>query len=307
MSILVVGSVAYDALETPFGKREKILGGAATHFSASASFFSPVCLVGVVGGDFDETELDFLKKRGVDLSGLQIQKEGKTFFWKGKYGYDLHEAQTLDTQLNVFAKFNPTLPQHFCKAPFVFLANIDPELQLQVLKQVEKPKLTAMDTMNFWIQGKREALLNTLAHVDCLLINESEARQLAEEYNLTKAFKKIRAWGPKILVVKQGEYGALLFADDFVFSAPGYPLEDLKDPTGAGDSFAGGFIGFLAKQKAALTEPNLKQAVICGSTMASFQVEDFGLERMKRLTRDEILERFGGFKKLSHFEKTFAF
>lgn len=304
MTILVVGSVAYDGLETPFGKRARILGGAATHFSASASFFAPVQLVGVVGGDFDEKELDFLKKRGVDLSGLQIQKEGKTFFWKGKYGYDLNEAKTLDTQLNVFAAFNPVLPENFRRAPYVFLANIDPELQLKVLKQVQKPKFAAMDTMNFWIQGKKEALLNTLKHVDCLLINESEARQLAEEYNLTKAFKKIRSWGPKILVVKQGEYGAMLFADNFVFSAPGYPLEDLKDPTGAGDSFAGGFVGFLAKHQAPLTEENLKHAVVCGSAMASFQVEDFGLERMRTLTKGEIQERFRGFKKLSHFEET---
>lgn len=304
MTILVVGSVAYDGLETPFGKRERILGGAATHFSASASFFAPVQLVGVVGTDFDEKELDFLKKRGVDLSGLKIEKEGKTFFWKGKYGYDLNEAQTLDTKLNVFAAFNPTLPRHFTKAPYVFLANIDPELQLKVLKQVENPKLTAMDTMNFWIKGKKAALINTLGHVDVLLINEAEARQLAEEYNLTKAFKKIRSWGPGILVVKQGEYGAMLFTEDFVFSAPGYPLENLKDPTGAGDSFAGGFIGFLAKKGAALTEANLKHAVVCGSAMASFQVEDFGLERMRRLTKQEIQERFRAFKKLSHFEET---
>ena len=204
MTILVVGSVAYDGLETPFGKKKRILGGAATHFSASASFFAPVQLVGVVGADFDERELDFLKGRGVDLSGLQIEKNGKTFFWKGKYGYDLNEAQTLETRLNVFAAFNPTLPEKFRQTPYVFLANIDPELQLRVLKQVAKPKFTAMDTMNFWIQGKKEALLNTLGHVDCLLINESEARQLAGEYNLTKAFKKIRGWGPKILVVKQG-------------------------------------------------------------------------------------------------------
>ncbi|MBI4125755.1 MAG: sugar kinase [Deltaproteobacteria bacterium] len=304
MTILVVGSVAYDGLETPFGKKERILGGAATHFSASASFFAPVQLVGVVGGDFDEKELDFLKRRGVDLAGLQIQKEGKTFFWKGKYGYDLNEAQTLDTQLNVFAEFNPALPENFRSASHIFLANIDPELQVKVLKQVQKPKLVAMDTMNFWIQGKRKELLNTLRHADCLLVNESEARQLTGEYNLTKAFKKIRSWGPKILVVKQGEYGAMLFADDFVFSAPGYPLEDLKDPTGAGDSFAGGFIGFLAKKNAPLTEENLKHAVVCGSTMASFQVEDFGLERMRTLTKKEIQERFQAFKKLSHFEET---
>lgn len=302
MSILVVGSVAYDDLETPFGRRERVLGGAATHFSASASFFAPVQLVGVVGGDFDMEELGFLKTRGVDLSGLRTEKEGKTFHWQGRYGYDLNDAQTLATHLNVFAHFNPTLPENFCKAPYVFLANIDPELQQKVLAQVSKPKLVAMDTMNYWIEGKPQALKKTLAKVDILLINETEARQLANEYNLIKAFKKIRQWGPKILVVKQGEYGAMLFTDDFIFSAPGYPLEDLKDPTGAGDSFAGGFVGFLAKTQAPLHETNLKHAVICGSAMASFQVEDFGLERMKNLTKREIQERFEAFKHLSHFE-----
>lgn len=299
----MVGSVAYDDLETPFGKKAKVLGGAATHFSASASFFSKVQLVGVVGGDFDETELEFLKDRGVDLSGLRVEKQGKTFHWKGRYGFDLNAAQTLETQLNVFAHFDPQLPKHFQSAPYVFLANIDPELQLNVLSQAAKPKFTAMDTMNYWIEGKRDALKKTLAKVDCLLVNESEARQLAGEYNLIKAFKKIRSWGPKIVVVKQGEYGAMLFTDTFIFSAPGFPLEDLKDPTGAGDSFAGGFVGFLAKTQAPLNETNLKHAVICGSTMASFQVEDFGLERMRRLTQKEIQERFQAFKKLSHFEE----
>lgn len=304
MSILVVGSVAYDDLETPFGRRERVLGGAATHFSASASFFSKVQLVGVVGGDFDETELEFLKDRGVDLSGLRVERQGKTFHWKGRYGFDLNAAQTLETQLNVFAHFDPALPENFRKAPYVFLANIDPELQLKVLSQAAKPKCVAMDTMNYWIEGKREALQKILKRVDCLLVNESEARQLAGEYNLTKAFKKIREWGPKILVVKQGEYGAMLFTDQFIFSAPGFPLEDLKDPTGAGDSFAGGFMGFLAKSQATLNESQLKHAVICGSTMASFQVEDFGLERMRRLTKKEIQTRFQAFKKLSHFEET---
>ena len=303
MTILVVGSVAYDGLETPFGKRERILGGAATHFSASASFFVPVQLVGVVGGDFDEKELDFLKNRGVDLSGLQIQKEGKTFYWKGRYGYDLNEAQTLETHLNAFADFNPTIPDHFQKTPYVFLANIDPILQRKVLDQVSKPKFVAMDTMNYWIQGKKEELIKTLGRVDCLLVNESEARQLANEYNLVRAYKTIRKWGPKTLVVKQGEYGALLFADSFIFSAPGFPLEEIKDPTGAGDSFAGGFMGYLARNNAVPGETTLKHAAICGSVMASFQVEDFGLERMRRLTKNEIQNRFRAFKKLSHFEE----
>lgn len=304
MSILVVGSVAYDDLETPFGKKPRVLGGAATHFSASASFFTKIELVGIVGGDFDETELHFLKDRGVDLAGLQIQKEGKTFHWKGRYGYDLNEAQTLETHLNVFAHFNPVLPKNFQSAPYVFLANIDPELQQKVLAQVSKPKFVAMDTMNYWIKGKPEQLKKTLGQVDCLLVNEGEARQLAGEHNLTKAYKKICAWGPKTVVIKRGEYGALLFTGDAVFSAPGFPLEDLKDPTGAGDSFAGGFMGFIAKNSAVPNETNLKHAVICGSVMASFQVEDFGLERMKNLTKKEIQQRFQAFKTLSHFEET---
>ncbi|MDO8494043.1 MAG: PfkB family carbohydrate kinase [Deltaproteobacteria bacterium] len=303
MTILVVGSVAYDDLETPFGKRERVLGGAATHFSASASFFSPVQLVGVVGGDFNENEIKFLADRQVDLSGLQVVKEGKTFHWKGKYNYDLNEAKTLATDLNVFASFKPQLPSHFRKASTVFLANIDPDLQLNVLEQTEAPKMVAMDTMNFWISGKLNALKKIIAKVDILLINEGEARQLAGEYNLVKAAKLIQSWGPKVLVIKRGEYGALLFGDSFVFSAPGFPLEVLKDPTGAGDSFAGGFIGLLAKNGHELTEKNLKRAVICGSAMASFQVEDFGLDRMRKLTLAEIQERMQAFKNLSHFEE----
>ncbi|OGQ44934.1 MAG: sugar kinase [Deltaproteobacteria bacterium RIFCSPLOWO2_02_FULL_46_8] len=302
MSILVVGSVAYDDLETPFGKKDRVLGGAATHFSASASFFTPVQLVGVVGGDFDEREITFLRARGVDFAGLQIQPEGKTFHWKGRYSFDLNEAQTLETHLNVFAQFNPALPAHFQKSPFVFLANIDPELQLKVLEQVQTPKFVAMDTMNFWISGKRSELKKTLAKVDILLINEGEARQLAGERNLVKAAKLIRSWGPKTLVIKRGEYGALLFTGEAIFSAPAYPLEDLKDPTGAGDSFAGGFIGYLASQNGDLNETALKRAMICGSVMASFQVEDFGLDRMRQLTKQEINDRFQGFKVLSHFE-----
>lgn len=304
MSILVVGSVAYDDLETPFGKKERVLGGAATHFSASASFFTPIRLVGVVGNDFETEELGFLKERGVDLSGLQIQKEGKTFHWKGRYGYDLNEAQTLETQLNVFAQFNPRLPQGFKKTPHVFLANIDPELQLGVLSQVEKPKLTAMDTMNFWIEGKLPQLKKTLSRVDILFVNEAEARQLSGEYNLVKGAHKIQSWGPKTVVIKRGEYGALLFADRFIFSAPGYPLENIKDPTGAGDSFAGGFLGYLASRGAKLEPGNLKQATVFGSVMASFQVEEFGLDRMKQLTKKEINERFQAFKALCHFEET---
>lgn len=302
MSILVVGSVAYDNLETPFGKEPRVLGGAATHFSASASFFSPIRLVGVVGRDFDHSEIGFLKKRGVDFGGLQTRADGNTFLWKGRYGYDLNEAQTLETHLNVFADFDPILPENFKTSDFVFLANIDPVLQLKVLRQVQKPKFIAMDTMNFWITGKSKELKETISHADILLINESEARQLAGEQNLVKAAKKIRGWGPKIVTIKRGEYGALLFTDHSVFSAPGFPLEELKDPTGAGDSFAGGFIGFLAKCGGDLSTGNLKKAMIVGSVMASFQVEEFGLRRMLSLTVGDIQERLQAFKTLSHFE-----
>ncbi|OGQ05896.1 MAG: sugar kinase [Deltaproteobacteria bacterium RIFCSPLOWO2_01_44_7] len=304
MSILVVGSVAYDDLETPFGKKERVLGGAATHFSASASFFTPVRLVGVVGSDFDQQQIAFLKERNVDLTGLQVQADGKTFHWKGRYGYDLNEAQTLETHLNVFAQFKPILPKNFQESPYVFLANIDPELQFNVLEQVKAPKWIAMDTMNFWIQGKLEALKRTLKKVDILFVNESEARQLTKEHNLVKAAKKVLEWGPKIVVIKRGEYGSMLFSDSLTFWAPGYPLEDIKDPTGAGDSFAGGFLGYLATHKGDMSEPNLKRAVICGSVMASFQVEDFGLDRMRLLNKKEINERFQAFKTLSHFEET---
>ena len=303
MSILVVGSVAYDDLETPFGKRERVLGGAATHFSASASFYAPVQMVGVVGSDFNEKEISFLKPRGVDLSGIQIQPEGKTFHWKGRYGFDLNEAQTLETHLNVFADFNPVLPENFKKSPCVFLANIDPYLQLKVLQQVESPKLVAMDTMNYWITGKPDALKKILKKVEVLLVNEGEARQLTQERNLVKAAKKIQSLGPKVVAIKRGEYGALLFTEDFIFSAPGFPLEDLKDPTGAGDSFAGGFVGYLAKHGSMLDAKHLKRAVICGSVMASFQVEDFGLDRMRNLSKKEINGRFEAFKALSHFEE----
>lgn len=302
MSILVVGSVAYDDLETPFGKELRVLGGAATHFSASASLFSPINLVGVVGKDFDHSEIAFLKKRGVDFGGLQTRTDGKTFHWKGRYGYDLNEAQTLETHLNVFADFDPTLPENYKTSDFVFLANIDPVLQLKVLKQVQKPKFIAMDTMNFWIQNKNSELKETISHVDILLVNESEARQLSGEQNLVKAAKKIRSWGPKIVTIKRGEYGALLFTDRSVFSAPGFPLEELKDPTGAGDSFAGGFVGFLAKSGGDLSTGNLKKGMIVGSVMASFQVEEFGLRRMLSLTEGDIQERFQAFKTLSHFE-----
>lgn len=300
MSILVVGSVAFDSVETPFGKVDEVLGGSGTYFSTSASFFSDISLVAVVGEDFPSEHLEFLKQRNVDLEGVQVVP-GKTFRWKGEYGYDLNEAKTLDTQLNVFEHFRPKLPESYRDAEFVFLGNIDPELQLEVLSQVRNPKLVACDTMNFWISGKRESLVKTLAKVDILMINESEVRQLASEANLIKAAQTILAMGPKTIVIKRGEYGALMFSEHTIFSAPAYPLEAVFDPTGAGDTFAGGFMGYLAANQN-LSDASVRQAIIFGSVMASFTVEDFSLNRLKNLEYREIEERFRRFKLLTEFE-----
>lgn len=300
MSLLVVGSVAFDSVKTPFGEVEEVLGGSATYFSTAASYFTAVSLVAVVGEDFPETHLSFLKSRGINLDGLE-RSAGRTFRWKGEYTYQLNEAKTLQTELNVFQSFRPKLPPSYRDASLVFLANIDPELQSDVLSQVKSPKLVACDTMNFWIEGKREALIKTLASVDILIINDGEARELAGEVNLVKAAKKIRAYGPKILVVKQGEYGALMFNGEAVFSAPAYPLENVFDPTGAGDSFAGGFMGYLSTC-GALNDAAIRQAVIYGSTMASFNVEAFSLDRMRSLKQEEINTRYQAFKALTAFE-----
>ena len=300
MSILVVGSVAFDSIETPFGQVDEVLGGSATYFSTSASFFTDVNLVAVVGEDFPDEHREMLAGRGVDLSGLQTSP-GQTFRWKGRYGFDLNEAHTLDTQLNVFESFSPEIPESYKNAEYVFLANIDPELQLEVLQQVEKPKLIACDTMNFWIEGKREALVKTLAHVDVLVINEGEARQLADQPNLRKAAQTILALGPKSLVIKRGEYGVIMFSEHSICSAPVYPLEEVFDPTGAGDTFAGGFIGYLASTRN-LSEANIRQAIVFGSVMASFNVESFSLDRLKTLEYKEIEDRFREMKLLSDFE-----
>jgi len=299
MSIVVIGSVAFDTVETPFGKAEGVLGGSATYFSTSASFFTDVRLVAVVGEDFPEEHLLFLRDRKIDLTGLSAAS-GATFRWSGRYGFDLNEAQTLDTQLNVFASFRPQLPAGFEDTEFLFLANIDPELQMDVLRQVRRPRLIACDTMNFWISGKREALLQTLKGVDTLVINEGEARQLAGEANLVKAARSILGMGPKTLVVKRGEYGVLMFTEHSTFAAPAYPLEEVFDPTGAGDTFAGGFMGYIAATRN-LAEENIRRAIVYGSVMASFTVEDFSLNRLKRLNHDEIEQRFRRFKLLTDF------
>ncbi|HET7290845.1 MAG TPA: PfkB family carbohydrate kinase [Vicinamibacteria bacterium] len=300
MSILVVGSVAYDTVETPFGRAEKVLGGSASFFAVAASFFAPVSLVGVVGDDFGERELDVFRRHGVDLRGLE-RTAGKTFHWQGRYSYDLNSRDTICTDLNVFEFFKPRIPAAYRASEFVFLGNIDPALQRDVLDQVEKPRLVACDTMNFWISGKPDELRRTLARVDVLLINDAEARQLSGEWNIVKAARAIRALGPRTLVVKKGEHGVLMFSDEGSFAAPAYPLEDVFDPTGAGDTFAGGFVGYLAGA-GERSEETLRRAVIMGSALASYCVEAFSLDRLVRLSRAEIDERFRLFKRLTHFE-----
>jgi sugar/nucleoside kinase (ribokinase family) len=301
MSLLAVGSIALDSVETPFGRREEVLGGSATYFSTAASFFGPVRLVATVGEDFPEEHVKFLGSRGVDLAGLE-RRSGRTFRWKGRYELDLNAAHTLDTQLNVFADFKPSLPAAYRDSEYVFLGNIDPDLQRQVLDQVRAPRFVAMDTMNFWIASKRDSLLETLKRVDLLFVNDAEARQLAGEHNVVKAARRILEYGPRALVVKRGEYGALLFTGDHVFAACAYPLAALFDPTGAGDSFAGGFMGYLARcggEEHAV----MRRAIIMGSVLASYAVEQFSLERLKTLTRDEIGERYAAFRRLTHFEE----
>lgn len=300
MSLLVVGSVAFDSVKTPFGVAEDVLGGSATYFSTAASYFTDVKLVAVVGEDFPEKHVNFLKSRKIDVSGLQ-RSSGKTFRWKGEYGFDLNEAKTLETHLNVFEDFSPVVPESHREPDVLFLANIDPVLQREVLHQVKRPGLVACDTMNFWIGGKRDELVKTLTEVDILLINEGEARELAGEPNLVKAAAAIRGLGPKTLIVKRGEYGALMFGEDGVFSAPAYPLESVFDPTGAGDSFAGGFVGYLDNLKN-FGPRQLRQAIIFGSVMASFNVEDFSLNRMKSLDYGEIETRYKEFRSLTYFE-----
>ncbi|MGD0845404.1 MAG: PfkB family carbohydrate kinase [Geobacteraceae bacterium] len=299
MSILVVGSVALDSVETPFGKEDNILGGSATYFSTSASFFTDVNLVAVVGDDFPQEHVDFLKSRDIDLRGL-ARVSGKTFRWKGKYSYDLNEAQTLETDLNVFADFKPRIPEEYAAIDYLFLANIDPELQMEVLNQVARPRIVACDTMNFWISSKQEALKKVLERVDILIINEGEARQLSGEANLVKAARKVLSLGAKTLIIKRGEHGVLMFNGSSIFAVPAYPLEEVFDPTGAGDTFAGGFMGYLANA-GDISEDGIRQAIIFGSVMASFNVEDFSLNRLKRLDYREIEERYRAFKAMTHF------
>ena len=302
MSLLVVGSIAFDAVETPFGKCEKMLGGAAAHFSISASFFTDVRIVGVVGGDFGPDEQQVFDAHGIDTSDLERVPEGKTFRWFGRYDYDLNVAHTLDTQLNVFADFQPKLSETSRNTRLVFLANIQPDLQRGVRKQVTGAELVALDTMNYWIERSRESLLETIKSVDLVIINDAEARQLTDIPNLIKAARTILSWGPKALIVKRGEYGAALFTEKSYFAIPAYPLESVFDPTGAGDTFAGGFMGYLSSQEK-LDEAAMRRAMIFGSVMASFNVEEFGTARVQKLTHDEINERFRAFKQMTNFEE----
>lgn len=299
-SILVVGSVALDSVRTPFGDVKEALGGSATYFSVAASFFADVRVVAVVGEDFPEEHLAFLKSRSIDLEGV-VRVPGRTFRWTGEYGFDLNEAKTLETQLNVFATFRPEIPKAYKESDLVFLANIDPDLQREVLGQVRSPKLVAADTMNYWIKGKPEALRQTLKSVDILLINDAETRQLADEPNLVKAAQKVLSWGPTSLAIKRGEYGALMVRKGRWFAAPALPLDSVFDPTGAGDCFAGGFIGYLANTMN-FEESNIRKAIVMGSVMASFNVEAFSLDRLRRLTYPEIEARYNVFKHLAHFE-----
>ena len=302
MSLLVVGSVAFDAVETPFGKCEQMLGGSASHFSISASFFTDVSIVGVVGGDFSETDQMIFVERNIGTSDLERIPDGKTFRWRGRYDYDLNVAHTLDTQLNVFADFKPKLSDESKSSRLLFLGNIQPDLQREVREQMPDAELVALDTMNLWIEHTRDSLLRTIRGVDVVIINDAEARQLTNIPNLIRAAREILSWGPRALIVKRGEYGAALFTSDSYFAIPAYPLESVFDPTGAGDTFAGGFMGYLSSQDT-LDEATMRRAMIFGSVMASFNVEEFGTERVRRLTYSEINERFRSFKKMTHFEE----
>ncbi|HEX7998863.1 MAG TPA: PfkB family carbohydrate kinase [Pyrinomonadaceae bacterium] len=302
MSLLVVGSVAFDAVETPFGKRDKMLGGSATHFAIAASFYTDVRVVGVVGGDFTSEEEQVFASRGIDTTDIERISDGKTFFWSGRYDFDLNTAHTLDTQLNVFADFKPKLSDASKQSRLVFLGNIQPELQSEVREQVKGAELVALDTMNYWINTVPDSLIEAIKKVNVVIINDAEARQLAGEPNIIKAARKILSWGPTALVVKRGEYGAAMFTRETYFAIPAFPLESVFDPTGAGDTFAGGFMGYLASQEK-IDEAAMRRAMIFGSVMASFNVEEFGTERVRRLTQSEINERFRAFKQMTHFEE----
>jgi len=300
MSLLVVGSMAFDAIETPFGKVDRTVGGAASYFALAASYFAPVRVVAIVGEDFTDKERAIFRGRKIDLTGVE-QARGKSFFWAGRYSQNMNERTTLATELNVFADFKPTLPDSYCDSSFIFLGNIDPTLQRSVLTQVRrKPKVIGLDTMNYWIERTPAELRDTLKHTQILMINDDETRQLTGEHNLLRAAKHVFKMGPRTLVIKRGEHGALMVHDRFIFSVPAFPLEEVHDPTGAGDSFAGGFMGYLAGA-GRVNDQTLRQAMVYGSVLGSFAVERFGVERLTHLKRSEITKRARLFSKLTAF------
>lgn len=299
IKLCVAGTVAYDSIETPFGKAESVLGGSALHFTNAASFFTDVGMVATVGHDFDMDGISFLKDRSVDLSGIEVD-HGKTFRWEGRYGYDLNQAITLKTELNVIETFRPKVPEDYRNAEFLFLANIDPELQLHVINHIKKPIALVLDTMDFWIANKFDALMEVIRRVDMLVINEAELREISKEHNLLKGARKLIEMGPTCIIAKRGEYGVFMMNRDEVFLAPAFPLEDVFDPTGAGDTFAGGFMGYLANVGEATAE-TVKQAIIMGTVMASFNVEDFSINRIRKLTMKEIKQRYQALKRCMQF------
>ena len=300
MSFLITGSIALDSVKTPLEEHHDLMGGSASYAGVAAGFFTDVNLVGIVGSDFPQPYRELYEKHRINLDGLEIA-EGKTFRWSGEYEWDMNTRRTLSTELNVFEKFQPTLPSHYRKTPYVFLANIAPQLQLHVLAQTERPKFVVADTMNIWIETTPDALRELIGRVDCLVLNESEAREVTKQTSLIKAGRLVREWGPKYVVIKKGEHGCLLFGSDFFFSAPAYPLEDIHDPTGAGDCFAGAFTGYLASVDR-VDHDSLRKAVIYGSVIASYNVEAFSLGRLQTLTPHDIQQRYQLFKLMSHFE-----
>ena len=299
--MLVVGSVALDTIETPFGAVDNVLGGAASYSATAASFFSDIRLVGVIGEDFPPAHLDFFRSRGIDIAGLQCQC-GQTFRWNGYYEFDMNQAHTLATHLNVFESFRPTLPEAYRATPYVFLANIDPELQLSVLEQIQQPKFVMADTMNFWINGKREQVLDVFKRVNAITINDAEARQLCETSSLVVAGRQLLALGPQVVVIKKGEHGAIMFTHNDYFAAPSFPLEEVRDPTGAGDTFAGGLLGYLAFTDD-ISEANIRKAVVYGTVLASYSVEDFSLNRLANLEPGEVMVRFAEMRRITAFEE----
>jgi sugar/nucleoside kinase (ribokinase family) len=303
MSLVVVGSIAFDSVKTPFGERERMLGGSAVHFSLAASFFGEVRVVGPVGDDFGDDEYAVLRDRGVITDDIERVEGGRTFFWRGHYEYDLNVAHTDDTQLNVFGDFAPKLSEESKQADVLFLANIQPDLQREVREQCAGTRLAGLDSMNLWIETARDSLVRTISGVDMVLMNDAELRMLTAQPNLLRAAREVMAMGPRTVVAKQGEYGAALYTEEGFFALPAFPLETVVDPTGAGDSFAGGFLGFLSSQEGEPDELTLRRAMTYGSVLASFNVEEFGTERVRRLTRDEIDERFGQFRQITAIEQ----